>query len=211
MLSRNLSEVYKKETIIVSNLYNRIEELCAKHNESITSMCKESGASRASLSDLKVGRKQSLSAETLSKIAAHFGVSVDYLLGIEESDWSFAFRQNMLGAMSNYDSFDYAEAGVDENWLYAVASGDTPLTFKTACDVADILGESFDSLLGRDYINQSEETEKAPTDSGERLVSDDDIKFALFGGDGEITDEMYERVKKFAAFIKQEEAEKKKE
>ena len=56
-----------------------------------------------------------------------------------------------------------------------------------------------------------EENKKAPTENGERSVSDDDIKFALFGGDGDITDEMYERVKKFAAFIKQEEAEKKKE
>lgn len=68
----------------MSNLYDRIEKLCQEHNESITMMCKESGASRASLSDLKVGRKQSLSAETLSKIAAHFNVSVDYLLGKEE-------------------------------------------------------------------------------------------------------------------------------
>ena len=56
-----------------------------------------------------------------------------------------------------------------------------------------------------------EQKEKAPTKIGERSVSDDDIKFALFGGDGEVTDEMYERVKKFAAFIKQEEADKKKE
>lgn len=83
MLLRNLGEVYKKGTIIMSNLYNRIEELCKENNESITTMCKESGASRASLSDLKVGRKQSLSAETLSKIAAHFDVSVDFLLGNE--------------------------------------------------------------------------------------------------------------------------------
>ena len=35
-----------------------------------------------------------------------------------------------------------------------------------------------------------------------RAVSDDDIKFALFGGDGEITDEMYDEVKRFAAFVK---------
>lgn len=83
MLLRNFSEVYKKGTIFMSNLYNRIDELCKEHNESITTMCKQSGASRASLSDLKVGRKQSLSAETLSKIAAHFEVSVDYLLGKE--------------------------------------------------------------------------------------------------------------------------------
>ena len=56
-----------------------------------------------------------------------------------------------------------------------------------------------------------EETEKTPTNSGERSVSDDDIKFALFGGDGEITDAMYEEVRKFAAFVKQREADKKKE
>ena len=70
--------------------------------------------------------------------------------------------------------------------------------------LSEILGVSGDALLETGY-------EKAPTNNGERSVSDDDIKFALFGGDGEITDEMYERVKKFAAFIKQEEAEKKKE
>ena len=81
MLLRNLGEVYKKGLSLMSDLYNRIEELCKENNESITTMCKESGASRASLSDLKVGRKQSLAAETLSKIAAHFSVSVDYLLG----------------------------------------------------------------------------------------------------------------------------------
>lgn len=70
----------------MSNLYNRIEALCQKASITITTMCKESGASRASLSDLKVGRKQSLSAETLSKIAGYFGVSVDYLLGNEQKE-----------------------------------------------------------------------------------------------------------------------------
>ena len=37
---------------------------------------------------------------------------------------------------------------------------------------------------------------------GERLPSDEDIKFALFGGEGEITDEMYKEVCQFAAFVK---------
>ncbi len=40
-------------------------------------------------------------------------------------------------------------------------------------------------------------------------VSDEDIKFALFGGEGEITDEMYAEVKSFAAFVKKREQEKK--
>lgn len=55
------------------------------------------------------------------------------------------------------------------------------------------------------------EKEKAPTVSGERPVSDDDIKFALFGGSGEITDAMYREVKEFAALVKLREDMKKKE
>ena len=98
MLLRNLGEVYKKGTRIMSNLYNRIETLCKENNESITTMCKASGASRASLSDLKVGRKQNLSAETLSKIAAHFGVSVDYLLG--KTDLRLVALFENVGGMS---------------------------------------------------------------------------------------------------------------
>lgn len=50
-----------------------------------------------------------------------------------------------------------------------------------------------------------EATEKAPTDTGRREVSDEDIQFALFGGRDEITEAMYEEVKQFAAFIKQRE------
>jgi len=67
----------------MSDLYKRIETLCDDANVNITTMCKEAEVSRASLTDLKMGRKQSLSADTLSKIASYFGVSVDYLLGNE--------------------------------------------------------------------------------------------------------------------------------
>ena len=146
---RNLSEVYKKGLRSMSDLYKRIEELCKERKITITTMCKESGASRASLSDLKVGRKQSLSADTLNKIAKFFSVSVDYLLG-NVSDPFF------------------------------VLDNDTIL--------AD--------------INSYEDKEKAPAGNGKRSVSDDDIKFALFGGDGEITDAMYQEVKEFAALVK---------
>jgi len=40
-------------------------------------------------------------------------------------------------------------------------------------------------------------------------VTEDDIKFALFGGSEEITDEMYEEVKRFAAYVRAREMEKK--
>ena len=71
----------------------------------------------------------------------------------------------------------------------------------TAAKLAEYFGVTTDYLLGNSQ-------EKTPADM-QRAVSDEDIKFALFGGDGEITDEMYEEVKRFAAFIKQREAERK--
>lgn len=52
-----------------------------------------------------------------------------------------------------------------------------------------------------------EETKKAPAPEDKR-ITDDDIKFALFGGDGEITDEMYKEVLSFAAFVKNRESNK---
>lgn len=46
------------------------------------------------------------------------------------------------------------------------------------------------------------EASVVPQPGSEAVVTEDDIKFALFGGDQEITDEMYEEVKQFAAFVK---------
>lgn len=71
----------------------------------------------------------------------------------------------------------------------------------TAAKLAEYFGVTTDYLLG-----QSEES--APG-MNPRAISDEEIKFALFGGDGEITDAMFDEVKQFAAFVKQREAGKK--
>lgn len=70
------------------------------------------------------------------------------------------------------------------------------IRMETAQKIAQYLGVSVDRLLG--------ENENGPSPSdGRRTVSDEDIKFALFGGDSEITDEMYAEVKRFAAYLKE--------
>lgn len=95
------------------------------------------------------------------------------------------------------------DIGLSKSTLSDMKSGrKNGLSTGNAQKIAAYLGVSVGYLLG-------EETEKAPTGKGERSVSDDDIKFALFGGDGEITDAMYEEVRRFAAFVKQREADKK--
>jgi transcriptional regulator with XRE-family HTH domain len=68
----------------MSKLYETIEALCEKNGIRPGSLCTRLGISRSLMTDLKMGRKKTVSAETAQKIAGYFGVSVGYLLG--ESD-----------------------------------------------------------------------------------------------------------------------------
>ena len=115
----------------MGKLYDNINALCERKGIKPSKMCSDIGISRGLITDLKMGRKNGITAVTAQKIASYFNVSVGYLLG--------------------------------------------------------------------------EEAEKAPTDVGKRSVSDEDIQFALFGGNDEITEKMFDEVKKFAAYVKQRE------
>ena len=70
----------------MANLYDTIQSLCDNQGIRPGRLCDELGLSRGLMTDLKMGRKKSVSAETAQKIAAYFGVSVGYLLGHEGSD-----------------------------------------------------------------------------------------------------------------------------
>lgn len=69
----------------MGNLYEMIQNLCTQRGIRPGRLCDETGLSRGLMTDLKMGRKKSVSAETAQKIAAYFGVSVGYLLGQNES------------------------------------------------------------------------------------------------------------------------------
>ena len=68
----------------MDSLYDRILALCARDGIRPGRLCDEVGISRGLITDLKMGRKKSVNAETAQKIAAYFGVSVGVLLGQEE-------------------------------------------------------------------------------------------------------------------------------
>ena len=65
----------------MQNLYEVIENLCQQRGIRPGQMCNDLGLSRGLMTDLKMGRKKSVSAQTAQKIAAYFSVSVGYLLG----------------------------------------------------------------------------------------------------------------------------------
>lgn len=89
------------------------------------------------------------------------------------------------------------EAGVPRATMTELKMGRSrDISKPNAQKLATALGVSLDAVYGNEK-----------TDTASR-VSDEDIKFALFGGDGEITDAMYEEVRRFAAFVKQREQKK---
>jgi transcriptional regulator with XRE-family HTH domain len=65
-------------------LYERIIDLCEKKGVKGGKMCTDLGMSKATLTELKMGRQTGLSATKAQKIATYLGVSVGYLLGEEE-------------------------------------------------------------------------------------------------------------------------------
>lgn len=67
-------------------MYNRIADLCKERNITGYRLCKETGIAPSALTDLKMGRKEGLSAKSANKIATYFGVSVGYLLGTLPSE-----------------------------------------------------------------------------------------------------------------------------
>lgn len=65
----------------MANLYETIEKLCTEQSIRPGRLCDELGLSRGLMTDLKMGRKKGVNAETARKIADYLGVSVGYLLG----------------------------------------------------------------------------------------------------------------------------------
>ena len=69
----------------MDNLFDRIQALCYERGIRPGRLCDELGLSRSLMTDLKMGRKKTVNAETAQKIAAFLGVSVGQLLGQETS------------------------------------------------------------------------------------------------------------------------------
>lgn len=69
----------------MGSLYEKIQSLCESKGIRPGRLCDELQLSRGLITDLKMGRKKSLNAQTAQKIAAYFGVSVGYLLGQEDA------------------------------------------------------------------------------------------------------------------------------
>lgn len=85
-------------------LYENIINLCDAKGIKPGKMCNDTQISRGLITDLKMGRKSSITVDTAQKIADYFGVSVDCVLGNEQKETSTADS----GERITFDDFTYA-------------------------------------------------------------------------------------------------------
>ncbi len=70
----------------MESLYERINRICEQQGIRPGRMCNELGLSRGLMTDLKMGRKKTINAQTAQKIAGYLGVTVGHLLGEDGQD-----------------------------------------------------------------------------------------------------------------------------
>lgn len=90
----------------MSNMYNRIENLCFKNGIDVTKLCRRLDITRSCLSELKSGRAKSLSADKVIKISEYFGVSAIFITdGVESEQKKQGIRLNVLSLFIFYYVF----------------------------------------------------------------------------------------------------------
>lgn len=97
----------------MDTLYARIQSLCTKKGIRPGRLCDELGLSRSLMTDLKMGRKKTVNAETAQKIATFLGVTVAYLLG-QETEAAYIGVSDLLNAVDIAFYGEYKELNEEE-------------------------------------------------------------------------------------------------
>ena len=99
-------------------LYERIDFLCKQKGITGAKMCRDLGFSKSMMTDLKMGRKKGVNADTAQKIAVYFGVTVSFLLGetekISTDEISEGEKQDILDEVDVAFYGDYKELTDDD-------------------------------------------------------------------------------------------------
>lgn len=94
------------------------------------------------------------------------------------------------------------DTGIPKSIVYEWAAGKREPSSEHLIEIAKYFNVTTDYLLCR-TDDPTPPGSKKTTFEGEDDISDEDIKFALSGGDGDITDAQFEEVKQFVRFIRE--------
>ena len=197
--------------------YDRYVALCQKHGVSPSRAALDPGLSNSTAAKWNHDPTALPTANALHKLIRYFGVSVSDLLG--ESNLCadpearkvepVEIRTTLPGKTEPfYDRFLYLARckGVSPSTAAVDAGLSKSIVTKWKNDPTAIpTGSVIGKLSNYFAVPVSELMGEAPE---ARPVTDEELKFALFGGSEDITDEMFEEVRSFAAFVRQREAAK---
>ena len=140
-------------------------------------------------------------ADTVQKLADYFGVTVDYLLNGSCCVSVTAYTNGICVYEGN--SKQEIEDKIQEK-----EHGSFKIVFRSPSVAITV---DNDSNASEEQINSIISIYNPETSySNEQAVRDKGLKFALWGGADEITDEMLDEVRRFAEFVRQREEAKKK-
>ena len=106
----------------MSEMHKRISELCESCDLTISQMCRKTGISRSTISELKSGRSKTLTVKNLSTIASFFDVPCDFISGTGVfSNWNDVMKHLdfVFERLKNDIPPNYMWHEEDEKNLYA--------------------------------------------------------------------------------------------
>lgn len=193
--------------------YDRYVALCKENKVSPSKAAEDNGLSRTSVVKWKKGAVPS--GATIQKLAGYFGVTSDYLIGNVNDPLFYLDNERILKEINSYESVFYdlfselcANKGVTPSKACLDMGLSRSLAAKwkntKATPSFDVVGKIADYFsVSADFLLRGSEAKEPSPPGNPRSISDEDIKFALFNGDEDITDEMYDEVKAYAEFVKQ--------
>lgn len=178
--------------------FERVTELCQKKGISLSAAAKEIGLSNSAITYWKRGAVPKSS--TVQKLADYFGVTVDYLLNGICCVSVTAYTNGICVYEGN--SKQEIEDKIQEK-----EPGSFKIVFRSPSVAITV---DNDSNASKEQINSIISIYNPEASySNEQAVRDMGLKFALWGGADEITDEMLDEVRRFAEFVRQREEAKK--
>lgn len=202
----------------------KIREIAKMRGLKLNFISQQIGKSNGYLSEIS-SRNANVPSKYLPAIAEILGTSVEYINGLVD-DIDDGLTTSPLDV--DYGSFQFdrfyalcQKSGKTQAHLYKMvgmpdkAGSNLRRTKNVKPEILEVWAKELHTTAA--YLNgetddpaeaaapaEQPEKEKSPA-ADSREVTDDDIKFALFGG-GDVTDAQFEEVKSFARFVKERDA-----
>lgn len=153
----------------MSTIGSRIRQKRQELGMSADELAAKLGKNRATVYRYESDDIENFPISVIDSLANALQVSPAYLMGWSEVQFfaghedagktSKVFRERLAHIIETHDKADLAAAGVDLYEVGLIVNGSVPLSLDMACQLAEQLGESLDSMLGLDTAKSAPDSE----------------------------------------------------